>query len=354
MKYFDKFVSNTLAGSSNQSFFYGDEEKVTVGRVFYKIFAGGKFNYSFLFTNIIDSTFSDGTHSHRNLICDEWEIVSASVCVTKNVSPEACGEFTEITFDGKKSKTVMPGEFFCTDEIEISAEKNDFLCLEIAFKGKMIPYHEEINVFTYIKKENDWESNVRIPVPSMVGCDRKPMLKIGFLGDSITQGIGTEKNSYDHWNARLADMLGTDCSYWNLGIGFARANDAATDGAWLFKAKKMDAVAVCFGVNDILRSHSAEQIKEDLKTIVDKLHDAGCRVLVQTVPPFDMNEEQEKTRREVSGFILNELKADAVFDNNPILADGSRSIYGGHPDAEGCRKWAEALYPIMKDFVAGK
>ncbi len=353
MRYFDKFVSNTLAGSSNQSFFYSDEE-VTVGRVFYKMFAGGEFNYSFLFSNTIDSTFSDGTHSHRNLVCDEWEIISASVCVTKNADVETCGEFKEITFDGKKSKTVMPGEFFCTDETLISAEKNDFLCLEIAFKGKMIPYHEEINVFTYVKNENNWEKNVKMPVPSMVGCDRKPKLKIGFLGDSITQGVGTELNSYDHWNARLADMLGTDYSYWNLGIGFARANDAATDGAWLFKAKNTDAVAVCFGVNDILHSHTAEQIKKDLKTIVDGLHAAGCRVLVQTVPPFDMNEEEEKIRMEVSRFILNKLSADAVFDNNPVLADGNRSIYGGHPDAEGCKKWAEALCPVMKDFLLGK
>ena len=354
MNYFDRFVSNTLAGSANQSFFYGDCEKVTTGRVFYKLYKGGKFNYSLLFTNIIDSTFQDGLHSHRNLVCDEWEMVSLKVGVTKDATPENCESLTDVTFDGKKSKSVMPGEFFATDEFEISAEKGDYLCVEIDFKGKMIPYHYEINIPTFIKNSDGWVRSAKMPVSSMVGCERNPKLKVGFLGDSITQGIGTEMGSYDHWNARLADMIGADYSYWNLGIGFARANDAATDGAWLFKAKQMDAVAVCFGVNDILHAHSAEQVKEDLKIIVNKLHDAGCRVLVQTVPPFDMNEEEEKTRMEVSRFILNELKADAVFDNNPILADKNRAIYGGHPDAEGCRKWAEALCPVMKEFLFGK
>ena len=68
----------------------------------------------------------------------------------------------------------------------------------------------------------------------------------------------------------------------------------------------------------------------------------------------DFDEDEEKTRLEVNRFILNELEAYAKFDNNPILADGNRSIYGGHPDAEGCGKWAEALCPVMKEFLLGK
>ena len=353
MKYFEKYISNTLAGSANQSWFSPDGETVT-GRVFYKIFAGGTYDYSILFSNVIDSTFSDGLHSHRNLVCDEWEILSASVCVTKNACPEGCKSFKEITFDGKKTKTVMPGEFFCTDEIEISAEKGDFLCVELTVKGQMMPYHHEIIVPVFTKDQNGWVEDVKMPVPSMIGCNRKPKLKVGFLGDSITQGIGTEVNSYAHWNSRLADMFGEEYSYWNLGIGYARANDAATDGAWLFKAKQMDAVVVCMGVNDTIKGQSAKQIKNDLQTITEKLHQAGIRVLVQTVPPFDFDEEKEKIRLEVNRFILNELEADAKFDNNGVLADGNRSIYGGHPDAEGCRKWAEALCPVMKEFLLGK
>lgn len=354
MKYFDEFVSNTLAGSSSQSFFDGDTKNVMTGKVFYKIFVGGTYDYSLLFTNITDSTFSDGSHSHRNMICDEWEIESAAVCITKSANADAEGKMIQITFEGKKSKMVMPGEFFSTDPVSLTADKGDYLCLEINFKGKMVPCHWEIIVPTFRKKDGIWEPAKEVPVPSMIGVKRTPSLKVGFLGDSITQGIGTEMDSYTHWNARLAEMCGEENSYWNMGIGFGRADDAATDGAWLFKAKQMDAITVCFGVNDIFRGFDAEKVKENLQTIVKRLGSASCRVLVQTIPPFDFDEEQEKIRREVNKFILTELDADETFDVDPVLADGSRAVYGGHPDAEGCEKWASALYPVFKQFISGK
>ena len=64
MTYFDKYVSNTCAGSGNQMFFNMNEDEVRTGRMFYKIFAGGEYNYSILFSNIIDTTFSNGAVSH--------------------------------------------------------------------------------------------------------------------------------------------------------------------------------------------------------------------------------------------------------------------------------------------------
>ena len=149
MKYFDEFVSNTLAGSSTQSFFNADEKEIMTGRVYYKIFAGGTFDYSLLFTNITDSTFADGSHSHRNMIIDEWEIVSASVCITKSAGAEVSGQFCQLTFDGKESKKVMPGEFFRSDALTLTAVKGEYLCLDIAFKGKMIPCHWEIIAVSY-------------------------------------------------------------------------------------------------------------------------------------------------------------------------------------------------------------
>ena len=44
MNYFDTYASNTLAGSSNQYFFTSDKS-VRKGRVFYKIFDNGEYNY---------------------------------------------------------------------------------------------------------------------------------------------------------------------------------------------------------------------------------------------------------------------------------------------------------------------
>ncbi|MFQ9798501.1 MAG: hypothetical protein ACLR23_05710 [Clostridia bacterium] len=85
----------------------------------------------------------------------------------------------------------------------------------------MIPYHEESIIPTFALRDGEWVPSKRVVFAGMVGCDRPALLQIGYLGDSITQGIGTDVNSYDHWNAMLSDKLGEKCAYWNLGLDLA-------------------------------------------------------------------------------------------------------------------------------------
>ena len=56
MKYFEKYVSNTYAGGVNQLQYSTKENEIKTGRVFYKITVGGEYEYSILFSNIIEST----------------------------------------------------------------------------------------------------------------------------------------------------------------------------------------------------------------------------------------------------------------------------------------------------------
>ncbi len=359
MRFFDHYVSNTSAGSGNQLFFLNDDPReIQKGRLLYKIFKGGKYKYSFLFSNIIDSTFSNGVLSSANMICDEWHIDGAGVCICDACELEDMDElkdFVSLTFDGNDSKLVHPGEFFASDAVELDAQSGQFLCLEISFHGKMIPYHEETIIPTFLLKNNVWKSANHMPFPAMIGCNKNVDARIAFLGDSITQGIGTENNSYMHWNARLAEMLGDRYAYWNLGIGYGRAADAATDGAWLFKAKQNDIVFVCYGVNDIMQGYSAEQIKTNLKRIVCKLKECGIKVVLQTIPPFDYDEVKKPIWIQINTFIKNELSeyCDLVYDNVPVLADEKRGShfakYNGHPNAEGCALWAKSLFEFLND-----
>ena len=79
-EYFKKYVSNTFAGSASQSFFESDGGRKKA-RVYYKMFEGGKFDYSLLYSNITDSTFADGSHSVCNMNLEEWEIYSSfAIC----------------------------------------------------------------------------------------------------------------------------------------------------------------------------------------------------------------------------------------------------------------------------------
>ena len=375
MKYFEQFTSNTCAGSANQLFFSTEDDGLTTGRVFYKINFGGELDYSFLFTNIIDSTFADGSVSHNNILCDQWFIGGARVGKCKDIPPVAnmsrltvadlgegeaditvC-ELTELSFGGCKSKTVMPGEFFTTDPVRLSFNKGEYICLEISFCGKMIPYHEESLLPIFIKDGDEWRYSRRMPLAAMVGCKREVVARIGYLGDSITQGIGTRYNSYLHWNALVSERLGDKYSYWNLGIGYGRASDAASDGAWLFKAKACDIVFVCYGTNDILQGHSEEQIKSDIYRITKLLKSSGKRVILQTLPPFDYTGDNVGKWQRINEFIKTTLssEADLVFDVVPILEkEGcpAAAKFGGHPNEEGCALWAQALLSAVSDLVS--
>ena len=348
MDFFKKYVSNTLAGSGNQSYFVSDNTE-QVGRVFYKIFAGGKYNYSFMFTNIIDSTYADGSHSKANINCKGWLINSAKALVVsseeKDFSNCKIKKEYQLMFNKKAHKDVISGEIFYSDPVEIECEKDDYICLETTFNGVEIPYFEELIIPSYRLFDGKWVSSKQVPLACMVGCDRTVEKKIGFLGDSITEGIGVENNSYAHWCAKIAEIIGDKYSYWNLGIGFGRAADAASNGIWLEKAKKMDVVTICYGVNDMGRGYSATEIKCALETIVRILKDNKVRTILFTVPPFDYDEKTKEKWQSINNYILNEMsKITEVYDVVPIWGDKApneeRAVFGGHPNEEGCAKLA--------------
>lgn len=359
MEYFKKYSSNTLAGSGNQFFFYHENSQQTRSCTLYKVTKGGEYSYSFLFSNTIDSTFSDGAISHKNLVIDEWTInqMLVGVCTwCDQKSFEYPTDMKQVLFGGQEQKTVHPAELFCTDPVKLNAKDGEYICVEIVFSGPMIPKHEESIIPSFVLHNGEWIPSKNHPFVSMVGIDAPTKKKIAFLGDSITQGCGTPINAYEHWNAVYAGLLGNEYAYWNLGLGYGRADDAASDGIWLYKAKQNDIVFVCYGVNDIIQGYNTDVIKKNLQIIVDKLHDAGARVIMQTVPPFHYSEENRKKWQEINHFIKCELKnIDFLFDCVKCLAKNESephmSKYGAHPNSEGCRVWGEALFEATAEMI---
>ena len=344
MNYFNKYVSNTLASSLNQLYFTSDNTKNT-GRVYYKAFCKGEYEYCFMFGDAIDSTYADGTISVANETSGKWTIHNAKLVYKNNNDSE---ETAQLTFDKKTEKSVSENEIFYSDPITLNI--NGEFYIEIEFSGTKIPYFEEIIIPTKRLVNEEWIDDKRVPSPSMVGINRKVEKRVGFLGDSITEGIGTALNSYSHWNAKIAELIGDKYSYWNLGIGFARANDAASDGVWLDKAKKMDIVTICLGVNDLGRGYTEDEIKSNLEKIIKVLQSNNVRTILFTIPPFDYGAENNKKWRSINSFILNEMsKITETYDVVPIWGKESPNEhiakYGGHPNEEGCLK-------LAKDFVS--
>ncbi len=361
------YASNTLAGASNQAIRGSEEQKKRKSYIFYKIQAGGSFEYTLLFSSVTDGTSRMGFAP--NTVCDSWEILSARVgrlsefpegdveqlIPHKDFFPE---DFKSLTFDGKAGYAPSGAEIFKCDPITLEFKKGEYLCLELETLATYFPCHPELWIASYVFEDGRWSYSPETPLAIMIGCRRyRSRGRIAFLGDSITQGIGPRKNGYENWCARLAEHLGDRFTYYNLGIGYGCAKDVAEGGVWLERAKTADIVFLCFGVNDIEAGRSADEIIGDLKKIIDSLKSAGCRVILQTVPPFNQTGARLEIFKIVNAAIKGELAniADLVFDCTWILSQGERSNniahFGGHPNAEGSGIWAEKLYRFVNSYL---
>lgn len=344
------YFSNTFAGTCNNSTLHFDKPTERVGRIFYKISAAGEFNYKFFFSNNAFSTFDNGSESYANLKGNSYTVNYAKVgyCATEYTEFDGQG-LKDLTFNGQKSKIILSGEEYWSDSVFLGAEKEGYLVFEWSVTGDKLPYTPDKIIPAQVLKEGRFELDNSFPQPNMVACDRKIDKRIIFLGDSITQGLGTEFNAYKFWSARIGETLILKHGVWNIGLGFGRAQDAATDKVWLSCAKIADFVSVCYGINDILQGRTVEQIKTDIKTIVTKLVDSGVKVGIFTVPPFDFEDYREDMRLAINEFIFNEIAplTEYVFDFAKALANPDKpnfTVHGDHPNNEGCRIATEEFF----------
>ena len=107
----------------------------------------------------MDSTFSNGAISHKNLVIDEWNIDEMLVGVCSNCSQnsfEYPTKMNQVLFGGQKKKTVNPAELFCTDPVILNAKEGEYICVEIVFSGSMIPIHEESIIPSFVYNNGTW------------------------------------------------------------------------------------------------------------------------------------------------------------------------------------------------------
>ncbi|RUT36233.1 SGNH/GDSL hydrolase family protein [Paenibacillus zeisoli] len=292
-------------------------------------------------SNSVDSTWDMGQDAAGSEAGGSWRIESAFLGDggRERDGSVVAGSLVPLTFGGSHSREVEPGERFYSDEVTVDiAEGHDLVfswTLSAPGPGKSIPYNVEGMLASAYDAEGHLADQVSFPpervseqllvMPSFIGYKRENARKIVILGDSITQGVRTEKDAYAYWAARIADSLGPEYGVWNLGSGWGRAYDAASDGPWLHKAKQGDEVLIVLGVNDIdVGKRSAEELLHDLGTIVAALREnrPGVTILLSTVPPFNFMEEREQIWRTANKEILNHPPAgvDYIYDIARVLS----------------------------------
>ena len=109
-EYFKKYRSNIIGATSNQYMLIFNEETEITGKMFFKVKKYGKFNYRLFFSNMTDSTYSDGSVSKANMCGDEYLIKEAYIGVNLGFSPDEIPQVRiPVTFDKKKDKQVKKG-----------------------------------------------------------------------------------------------------------------------------------------------------------------------------------------------------------------------------------------------------
>lgn len=362
------YVSNTAAGTGNNYFLRFGDLGVHTFRCRIRPLYFGDLLWRFWFRNAVDSTFDDGSVSTAGTSGGHWKIVSACV---RPLPPdgENTDDFFPVTFDGKADREVLPGESFWSDPRALSVRNGQQLefswAIEAESGEEKIPMSPDSQILCMKAKGNHsfdrdgepFRENPDAPKPNLFAV-KMEKCRMCFLGDSITQGLHTGVDEYEFWAAKIAEGIKAEYSCWNLGLGFARASDAAGGGPWLEKAEQCETVALCLGVNDLLHGNgTADTVLRDLRKIVGILlrHNENCRIFLFTLPPLDEPLLHRADWDIINGAIRSGAVAgtEGVFDIAKVLGcpppQEYRSRFGGlHPNGEGGTAVSQAFFPFFR------
>lgn len=361
---FGEYVSNTFIATGN-NFIIESAENVTY-RAYFPVEEYGELEYCFYFSNTVDSTYDDGSKAHVGLAGGEYTIESAFIADGGTSIEDEITNRQAVTFGGSEAKDVASGEEYWSDPVTFNVEEGHYLVWEWTLTGENIPANAMSNLTKIGADYNDGKGLVycgEAPLPVLVGAKRDVKYRIAAIGDSITQGCQTQFMEYEFWAARIADKLGDDYSFWNCGLGWSRTSDASSNGDWLERTSEADVVLVAFGTNDIVSgeyggdgSNTAAEIDAYLRTILDKLKDSNCSVIVFNAPPEDYREDMEAIRTEYNEMLKATCEEYGVFlfDFASHLSDESnpaKALYGGHPNGEGGQIVSDAFIEEYSAFL---
>ncbi|WP_277473147.1 MULTISPECIES: GDSL-type esterase/lipase family protein [unclassified Paenibacillus] len=335
--------SSATALSTAANFIMNAAEPFThTYRTYVRLRESGSLTLKFWHSNNVDSTWDLGQEASGGEPGGEWLIEAAYIADGGLVPDGSVTPETQIpvTFGGQDSRQVASGECFWSDEAKLELPEGHYLAFTWTIRtlaaGKSFPYNVEGMLVSGFDAPGNLagseaaagfsESDKLLVAPGYIGYKKLVAKKLVFLGDSITQGVRTEKDAYTYWAARIAEGLGTEYGLWNIGSGWGRAYDVAADGPWLNKAKQGDEVLMVLGVNDLdIGKRNADELLGDLTGIITKIKEANpaVKIILSTVPPFNFAEERETYWRTVNAAIRNTPPAgvDRVFDIAAVLSE---------------------------------
>ena len=309
-------------------------------------------------------------------------------------SSAATATATPVTLDfgGKQSTTIPAGGQAVSDSVSFNVPADTNLLVSLYLPGPvaMAPFHSlgEQDMYSTADQAGDQTTDVaNYPINNdfdfwtlLTGIDVTPTAggSVVALGDSITDGYGSDYNDNDRWPNDLARRLLGQQQYPQMGVvdegisgnrvvsdDFNGLAGTGTGGIAALARLQRDVLAqpgvrtviVLEGINDIKSGTSADSVIAGLQQIAAECHAAGLRILVGTITPFAgysaYTAAYEAARESVNSYIRSNGGAfDGVIDFDAAVRDPNNPTarlpaYDSgdhlHPSGAGYQAMANAI-----------
>ncbi len=317
----EKLFSLTVSGCGNNNYCRLSAGEETEFLSWYRPRRTGPLDIAIKYWNRIYST-GCGVREEAG---PSFTVTEAAIGRGDKPSPRPEDE-ARLTFGGEPFAEVTEG--FSSDLAPLTLCEGDWLSVRLRVRAETDCALPSTNESASSGFRNGLRT-LNVLRPGFIGSQgdfRKTLL---FFGDSITQGARTRTDKYEAWSHRVGLALPDDISVINNGCGWARAYDAEAGGIFLRLARRGDVVTVCFGVNDIKTGRrTGEQVITSLRRALELLREgrSDIKIILFTVPPFNLDQWEERQRQIVNRAILGGELCSEVFDLASLLEGESGRV----------------------------
>lgn len=279
---------------------------------------------------------------------------AVSHALTAGYEPDIeAGSMLNLTFNGKSSVTIKPGELVTCDPVKFHLDPRDNVAIDIQFGSASstdVTGHPGSRTTSYIARGNttDFTNAVRTDhwyIINAIEIETKDSkaCAVAVMGDSITDGRGSTHNMQNRWTDVLSRKLLADESTKNVAVlNFGLGGNCVLRGGLgtpvkeryerdLFGQSGVRYIILFEGVNDLgSRGDATEKAKDIIKVykdIIKKAHKNDILVYGATVAPFKGNgyysPYHEEGRQTLNDWILFGGEFDGVIDRANVVADPS-------------------------------
>lgn len=208
-----------------------------------------------------------------------------------------------------------------------------------------------------------------LEIEGTFGDEDAPPLTFVVLGDSTAAGVGAGSVD-DSYPARLARSIARErfrVRLVGVGVSGARVADVLNEQLPRALVEDPDVVFVGIGANDVTHVTKLDDVEESMRTLLGRLTETGAAVVVAG-PPDMRSPVFLEPLRTIVGWrgraVADRIEAVAREVGIPFvpLADETREFFAEdperhysedefHPSAAGYARWAEAIFPYLRDVL---